>query len=734
MAAVLYARIGVDSPVRKLFDYRIGPAGASLQAGMRVLIPFGQRTVVGIVIELTDHSDVPASRLKSVLKILDQNPLFDSRSLSLISWAARYYQYPLGAALFTALPPALRKDSGVKKSQPEYVWTVRSQQPLERAPKQKLILGWLQSQAAGVTTQAILSHFPGSRAAIYALEKKGCISRSELTDSLSKVSQNQPASIESALELSAEQADVSDQLLNNLGTFQVSLLEGVTGSGKTEVYFRVIEKIMRQPEGQVLILVPEIGLTPQLHQRLQDHFGIDIALLHSSTSEKQRKHTWLNITTGTHRIILGTRLAVFAPIPNLQLVVVDEEHDPSFKQQEGFLYHARDVAIYRAKQCNIPIILGSATPSFESLHNVECKNFQHLKLHKRVHSDHMPAIHMADMRAQPSDCILSPALSKAMHVHLQKNQQVILFLNRRGYAPALLCHDCGWVAQCRRCDANLTYHNPDRKLHCHHCDSSMQKPAHCPECQSHNLILIGHGTQRIEEYIQQAFPAYSHVRLDRDMTRRKGILETTLKDIHENKHQIIIGTQILSKGHDFSNVSLVGILDIDYGIYSMDFRALERAAQLLIQVSGRSGRRHTQGEVYVQTHNPDHPLLRTLLQKGYPAFAQQALLQRSEWQLPPFSHQISLRARAQKISAVYEFLERIKNIARNSIPDDVQIQGPISPSMERKAGQYRAFLLLASQQRGTITRYLDNLLDQIEQLPEAKKVRWSVDVDPMDSF
>ena len=733
MTKLHYARIGIDSPVRKLFDYRINPECASLQAGMRVLIPFGQRKVVGIVAELSDHSEVHASRLKSIIKILDQRPLFNARSLSLISWAARYYQYPVGAALFTALPPALRKVSKAK-SQLRYVWTVRSLQPLERAPKQKQILEWLQSQTGEVTTQMILDNFPGNRAALNALQQKGCIGKKELRTDIPSESKLQPPVNRPQLQLSNDQAKVRDQVLKTMNRFQVSLLEGVTGSGKTEVYFSVIEKIMVQAEGRVLILVPEIGLTLQLHQRLQDYFGIDIALLHSSTSGKQRKDTWLNITTGKHRIILGTRLAVFVPIPNLSLIVVDEEHDPSFKQQEGFLYHARDVAIYRAKQCNIPIILGSATPSFESLYNVECKNFQHLQLHKRIHSEQMPIIHMVDMRSQPSDCILSSALLKAMQRHLQQNQQIILFLNRRGYAPALLCHDCGWVAQCHRCDANLTYHSRSKKLHCHHCDSSIQKPTHCPECQSHNLILLGHGTQRIEEHIRQTFPNYSLVRLDRDMTRRKGSLEATLQDIHDNKHQIIIGTQILSKGHDFPNVSLVGILDIDYYIYSMDFRALERAGQLLIQVSGRSGRRETQGEVYVQTHNPDHTLLRTLLENGYPVFAQQALIQRSEWQLPPFSHQISLRARAQKSTLVYEFLERIKHIAVRSIPEDIKILGPISPSMERKAGQYRAFLLLISKQRGMITRYLDHWLSQIEQLPEAKKVRWSVDVDPMDSF
>ncbi|MEM7304964.1 MAG: primosomal protein N', partial [Pseudomonadota bacterium] len=590
MARIRFAQIGVDTPVRKLFDYRLGSEVSGLQPGMRVLIPFGKRRIVGMVVRLMDNSELSPSRLKSVTDTLDHSPLFDSESLALIHWAAHYYQYPLGAALFTALPPTLRKATSSNSKQ-DYIWVACSDEDLNRAPRQKEILSWLQIQSSGATTASILSHFPGSRAAINALDKRGCIKRQQINDDIRPDSEYQNATQFAAIKLSPEQSEVSQQLLQSLDKFRVILLEGVTGSGKTEVYFSVIEKIITQSQGQVLILVPEIGLTPQLHKRLQDHFRMDIALLHSGITGKQRKDTWLNIRAGKQRIILGTRLAVFAPIPNLQLIVVDEEHDPSFKQQEGFLYHARDVAIYRAKQRNIPIILGSATPSFESLHNVDCNKFEHLQLHKRIHSESMPGIKMADMRALPSDSIISPPLAKAMHTHLQNKHQVILFLNRRGYAPALLCHDCGWVAACDRCDANLTYHHPDRKLHCHHCDRSTPKPSHCPQCQSSNLILIGHGTQRIEEHIRQSFPDYSIIRLDRDMTKRKGSLENTLKAIHENQYQIIIGTQLLSKGHDFPNVSLVGILDIDYGIYSMDFRALERAAQLLIQVAGRSGRR-----------------------------------------------------------------------------------------------------------------------------------------------
>ncbi|MCL4143071.1 UNVERIFIED_CONTAM: hypothetical protein GTU68_046934 [Idotea baltica] len=540
--------------------------------------------------------------------------------------------------------------------------------------------------------------------------------------------------VTNSLQLTKDQSSVSNNILATLNQFVVHLLEGVTGSGKTEVYFSIISEALKSAEAQVLILVPEIGLTPQLYSRLEKHFGITIGLLHSNITEKQRKQTWLNISKGEIRIILGTRLAVFTPIPHLRLIVVDEEHDASLKQQEGFVYHARDVAIYRAKQLSIPVVLGSATPSFESIHNAKREKFQHLQLNKRVHSDLMPKIQFADMRSEHAGTILSSPLCRAMHTHLQAGKQVILFLNRRGYSPALLCHDCGWIAKCHHCDANMTYHSKTNKLICHHCDSRKPKPEQCPQCASNNIIMVGHGTQRIEEVLSQQFPDYSAIRLDRDITRRKGSLEKILDEIHQLKQQIIIGTQILSKGHDFPEVSLVGILDIDYGIHSTDFRALERSAQLLVQVAGRSGRRSTQGEVFVQTHTPDHPLLQTLLHSGYPAFAAQALESRKQWKLPPFSHHVAIRARSQNNDDLFVFLEKVADSARQMLPAEISIQGPIIPSMEKKAGQFRAFILLVAAQRGLFNQSIDACLNHIETLPETRKVRWSIDVDPIDNF
>ena len=736
MTAQTFAQVGIDTPVRKLFDYRVPTQLAHINAGMRVQVPFGRRKVVGVVMRLSHRSEVAIKLLKDIDQVLDTTPLLDRNSLTLIEWAASYYQHPIGAALFAALPPSLRKiNRSTKSNQPTYHWISLNKKDinLSRAPKQAAILQYLIDHPTGLSATELNQHFPNSHAAMQGLEKRGLIERRVIkepkdNETIAQVCGSNPP------HLTKEQQLVSAKLCSNLDAFSVHLVEGVTGSGKTEVYFSVIEKVLANSSGQVLVLVPEIGLTPQLLVRLQNHFKLPIGLLHSNIRESERKETWLKISSGKLRIVLGTRLAVFTPMPALRLIVVDEEHDASLKQHEGFLYHARDVAIYRAQKLKIPIILGSATPSFESLHNVNTDKFKHHVLATRVHSSIMPAMHLVDMRTTRSGEILSAHLIRAMHAHLKRDGQVILFLNRRGYAPALLCHDCGWVAQCSRCDANMTYHARIAKIICHHCDSSSTEPKQCPMCSSNNLIAIGHGTQRIEEILSQQFSTYSQIRLDRDATRRKGNLEKILTEIRQHKHQIIIGTQMLSKGHDFPNVSLVGVLDVDYGIFSSDYRALERTAQLLIQVAGRSGRRNTAGEVFVQTHAPDHPLLNTLLNSGYATFAANAMESRATWKLPPYSYQIILRANSQKSQDVSQFLRRAKEIATNSLSDRINIAGPINASMEKKAGQFRACVLLAAEQRKEFGKQLDPWLDQLSKLPEARKVRWNIDVDPIEGI
>lgn len=731
MTTTSLAQIALDNPLRKLFDYQIPTElHAQLTPGCRVLVPFGRRMLTGIFIQFTDNSSVPTQKLKQIEAVIDQAPLFNHETLQLIMWAAHYYHTALGCALFTALPPALRKADTHGYLHETYISPAQSDaEKLQRAPKQKAIFTWLLQQPSHAVTQSELQQtFPNSRNAMQSLIEKGYIK----SETRVLPSQSQHPIDSHPLSLTPAQSSISEDLLSRLKDFNPSLLEGVTGSGKTEIYFSLIEKVLQTAASQILILVPEIGLTPQLQLRLQQHFSTEIGLLHSNIAETTRYKTWLKISRGDIRIVLGTRLAVFTPMPQLKMIIVDEEHDPSFKQQEGFLYHARDVAIYRAKQNNIPIVLGSATPSFESLHNVSIQKYHHLQLTQRVFSDQLPSIHISDMRAQSTGQILSRPLIDAMQRHLSQGKQVILFLNRRGYAPALYCHDCGWVAKCPRCDSNMTYHSTHNKLICHHCDYRMPKPSICGECQSSNVLLLGHGTQRIEEMLEQAFPNHAHIRLDRDSTRRKGSMEAMLNDIHQHKYQIIIGTQILSKGHDFPDVTLVGVLDIDYGIYSHDFRAMERSAQLLMQVAGRAGRRDVRGEVFVQTHNPDHPLLTTLIQKDYARFAQQAMSSRKEYQLPPYVYHIILRVRAGHLEAVQAFLIQAKNAAHDMLPKEIKIQGPIIPAMEKKAGQYRAFLLLTRTQRGQYARPINAWIEHLSQQKNANRVHWSVDVDPIE--
>ena len=737
MTGYSIAQVGIDTPLRTTFDYRIPAALGTIKAGMRVLVPFGHRRVVGIVLRLSRSTHIGPSQLKDIHDLLDAEPLLNHQSLTLITWAAEYYQFPVGSALFSALPPLLRKAKQAKSTHGENSnirWLASTKQSceLQRAPKQAAIYHWLLQQPHGASIATLIQQFPNCRSSLLGLEKRGMIAREIASPT---VQADSPITVPiDKQQLTPDQLRISIQLRAALDAFSVHLIEGVTGSGKTEVYFQVIEDVLAQQDSQVLILVPEIGLAPQMLQRLQQRFGSNIGVLHSGIRETERKQTWLDIGAGKIRIILGTRLAVFTPIPFLKLIIVDEEHDTSFKQHEGFLYHARDVAIYRAQKEQIPTILGSATPSFETLHNARQQKYHHHVISKRAQSASLPVMTLVDMRNDRGDGLLSATLEQAMHKHLQQGRQVILFLNRRGYAPALICHDCGWVAKCSRCDANLTYHSDSGAMICHHCERSMVKPANCPQCGSEQTILIGHGTQRIEEDLRQRFASFSQVRLDRDVTRRKGALEKILAEIRAQKHQIIIGTQMLSKGHDFPNVSLVGVLDVDYGIFSSDFRALERTAQLLVQVAGRSGRREIQGEVIVQTHAPDHPLLNSLLNSGYPEFAAEALRVRAEWGLPPYAYQVALRASSLKSNDAFDFLNRAKQLAARFLPGQLQIIGPISPNMEKKAGQYRANLLLTAKHRKVFSGNLSQWLQNLDKHPGARKVRWTIDVDPIDSI
>jgi primosomal protein N' (replication factor Y) len=515
--------------------------------------------------------------------------------------------------------------------------------------------------------------------------------------------------------------------------FTAWLLEGVTGSGKTEVYLQLIADQLRDSK-QVLVLVPEIGLTPQLVARFQQRFTLPISVLHSGLNDAERWRAWQQAASGTARLIIGTRSAIFTPLKHPGLIVIDEEHDGSFKQQDGLRYSARDLAVWRAHQLAIPVLLGSATPSLESLYNVQQGRYRHLLLPERAGEACHPRMHLLDLRQQPMQDLLSKTLIDAIRHHLDRGGQTLLFLNRRGFAPVLLCHACGWVAACQRCDARLTLHQQQRELRCHHCGSQRRVDAFCPSCGSSELIAIGEGTQRIEQTLQTLFAQHTVLRIDRDSTRRKGALESALDEASSGRAKILLGTQMLAKGHHFPEVTLVAILDADQGLFSSDFRASERMAQLIIQVAGRAGRADRPGEVIIQTHHPDHPLLLQLVQQGYPAFARSALVERQQTGFPPFTSMALLRAEASRAELPRDFLEQARRLAETRPEPRVQLWGPVAAPMERRAGRYRAQLLIQSPQRNALQRFLDGWIPALESIRQVRQVRWSIDVDPIDTY
>jgi primosomal protein N' (replication factor Y) len=519
-----------------------------------------------------------------------------------------------------------------------------------------------------------------------------------------------------------------DRVAADFGRFAPFLLDGVTGSGKTEVYLQLARMVMERAQ-QVLILVPEIGLTPQIVTRFARRFDAPIAVLHSGLGDAQRAREWHAAQQGRARIVIGTRSAVFTPLPQLGLIIVDEEHDASFKQQEGFRYHARDVAVVRAREQGVPVVLGSATPALESLHNARQGRYVHLRLTERAGSASAPTVEVIDVRRQPMVDSLSRSLREAIAAELHAGHQVLLFLNRRGYAPTWYCHDCGWIARCERCDANLVVHQRSERLRCHHCGADRRIDRVCPGCHGGNLHALGAGTERVEQALAREFGDAGVARVDRDSTRRKGALAGVLADIEARRARLLIGTQMLAKGHHFPGVTLVGVLNTDQGLLSADFRASERMAQLLTQVGGRAGRAEHPGRVLIQTACPDHPLLRVLLGSGYAAFAELALQERSDAELPPFTHLALVRAEAARRDLALEFLGRLDGASKG-----VRVLGPTPAPMEKRVGHFRAQLMVLAAERAALHRTLSAWIDRMDSDPQARRVRWSVDVDPVELF
>ena len=732
----LVLRVVVAGPLRGFFDYLAPPECDPdlLQPGIRLRVPFGRSSRCAILLQAGVQSELPINKLKPVETVLDQQPLLSTSLIELLVWSSRYYQHPLGDVFFSALPTRLRRgEPPLRSVRNGWRLTSRGQalQPeqLARAPRQQAVFNALLSSPAGLDYSQLTAQCGDCRTIIRSLIRKGLAEVCELAPASASGPEPQT---DQGHQLNSAQQHAATEVNLAFGHFQAFLLHGVTGSGKTEVYLNLVESTI-QAGKQALILVPEIGLTPQLMQRFQRRLTAPLALLHSSLPEKERELSWSKAMRGEAAVIIGTRSSIFTPLPDLGLIIVDEEHDPSFKQQEGFRYSARDLAVVRARQQSCPVVLGSATPSLESLHNVDGKRYRLLELPERAGCAKPPRMELIDIRNTRLDGGLSPLLKQEISTTLAQGQQVMLFLNRRGYAPVMTCHACGWLSSCARCDSHMTYHFEDKRLCCHHCGHQLRLPAQCPACGSSDLHPLGHGTERLEEALRRHFPETPLIRIDRDNTRRKGALQKMLRAIKKKHYSLLIGTQMLAKGHHFPEVTLVGIIDMDQGLFGVDYRASERMAQMILQVAGRAGRADKPGRVLIQTRHPDHPLMDILIRKGYLAFAQEALTERRQAALPPFSHQALIRAEAINTLAPLGFLEQVARLA-GAIPHKVEVWGPVPAPMERRAGRTRAHLLLQSSSRATLQAHLAALITQAEKLPPAHRVRWSVDVDPQEMF
>ncbi|MBS0558162.1 MAG: primosomal protein N' [Proteobacteria bacterium] len=719
-------RVAIPVPLPQLFDYLPPPgiAASAIARGSRVSVAFGRGRRVGIVVGI-GAPEIPVARLKAISAVLDAQPLITPELLATLEWTARYYQHPLGEAIDAALPAGLRTaralptdgDSALALTAAAASATVKSGSTGARV---------LDALANGPQTYAALdARIAQWRGAAAHLLRRGLIERLRVaTRSAPRVRLDPPR-------LTAEQDAAVAAIGAEAGRFAPFLLEGITGSGKTEVYLALAERALARGE-QVLALVPEIGLTPQLLRRFRERLPAPVHALHSGLADGERTRAWLAAARGEACVILGTRSAVFVPLPRAGLVLVDEEHDASYKQQDGLRYHARDLALVRAKALTVPVVLGSATPSLETLANVAGGRYRPLHLSSRPGAARAPAVRMIDLRGKPLRDGLAAELVTGVRECLSRGEQALIFRNRRGYAPVLTCRSCGWHADCARCDKPLTWHRAEALLRCHHCGAQQRLPACCPQCGNTALTPKGVGTERMEQALTDIFPGTRIVRIDRETTRRKDALEDLLGQLAPDEPGILVGTQMLAKGHDLPNLTFVGLIGVDSGLFSADFRASERLCQLIVQVAGRAGRARKPGQVWLQTHHPEHPLLRDLLKSGYAQVARELLAERKEAGLPPYAHLALLRAEAKAQTAVDEFLAAATHVA--SAPASVSLLGPMPAPMPRRAGMVRGQLLLSAVERRALHAFLSDWLARVRELREARRVRWSIDVDPVDLY
>ena len=742
-------RVAVPCPLRRWFEYLPppeapggGPTPRRLLPGMRVRIPFGRSVRTGVILEAANEPRIEAGRLREAARLLDDEPSLPPSLLRLQTWAADYYHHPVGDVVRTALPVPLRHARPSAPDPGRTAWKLTpaagTSSELLRAPRQAAVVAALEEEARAngepCLAEARLAALPRWRPAVRALAKKGWVEPAPA---------RRPASPRAPSKLAAP--NESQAHAHRRHHRRRRFVPGLPDRrGDRERQDRGLPHGHRpagpgrgQPAVAVtrraLVLVPEIGLTPQLVARFRAALPVPISVMHSGMAAGERLKGWQAARDGASHVVIGTRSAIFTPLARPAVIVVDEEHDPSYKQQEGFRYSARDLALMRGSIEGVPVVLGSATPSLETMHLAAAGRCRRLSLAQRAAGARMPKIALHDVRRRPLAAGgLSERLMAAIGERLRRREQTLLFVNRRGFAPVVLCHDCGDAIGCPHCDSRLVLHRADRRLRCHHCGAARAIPERCVGCGSPDLVSLGSGTQRLEEGLAERFPAARVLRVDRDSTRGRGELDRIVRAAREGGVDVLVGTQMLAKGHDFPRVTLVGVVDADAGLFSPDFRAPERVAQIVTQVAGRAGRGALAGEVIVQTRRPRHPLLGALAGKGYAAFAAEALAERSRVRLPPFTRLALLRADAAAAEASLGFLTAARRLAEGLRRPEVEAMGPVPAPMERRGGRYRAQLLLRSVSRASLQAFLGPWVEALDRLGGRRGLRWSLDVDPID--
>jgi len=729
----IYLDIALPVPLRRSFQYSLPSdlRASDLIPGMRIKVPFGRQKMIGILLDVTHECRYLPEKIKPILELLDTESVFHPNIFTICRWASSYYQHPIGEVFLSALPVLLRQGESAEQTL-EYLVRQGGEtntETLNRSPRQRALLSKIEGIKPGLTRHDLTKDDFGA-SIINGLIRKGLANWTSIEQKIEPFDRNKTKN-EEALSLNQEQINT----MKSVSETGPHLVFGITGSGKTEIYLQAIAGVISAGK-QALVLVPEIGLTPQTVERFRARFNAPVFVLHSGLSDRDRLEVWRQSRDGGAAVIIGTRSAIFTPLQNPGIIIIDEEHDASFKQQEGFRYSARDIAVLRGQLESIPVILGSATPSLETYNNAKKGKYSLSLLRERPLAAKDTQYKLISTQHEQLKQGFSRELISHIKKHLDTGNQVLIFINRRGFSPVILCRDCGWIAECHRCDARMTYHLSMNRLICHHCGTQNKVNRQCASCHSNDLVPLGQGTQRIEQTLNTLFPAKNVIRIDRDSTRKKGSLEQMMSDIKQGEPALLVGTQLLAKGHHFPDVTLVAILDIDSGFYSADYRAIERMGQLLLQVGGRAGRESKPGTVVIQTQFPDQPILNTLISKGYETFCEQLLAERKQYQLPPFSYQAVIRAEANSSGRAMQFLSELL-LAKKGKENDmarVSILGPVPSSMEKRAGKHRAQLLFSAPDRKSLQAGLLKSINIAENSELGRKVRWNVDVDPIDLF